>query len=60
MTLLEWSEQSGVQAIPFTVSVPAPTSVAGYKGLWHLSDYRVSSVVAGTVWRVRINPKGQS
>ncbi len=58
MTLAQWAEKS-----PYRVSMHSSgcmvtawnPSYVGYGDLFHLSDYVVSSIEAGTVWLVSRN-----
>lgn len=59
MTLKEWSKKSGILPThPTTekkaVSVVLRIDNPHYQDLWKLSDYKVSSVLAGVVWLVPV------
>ncbi len=58
MTLVQWSEiyngyignhESGAKYIAGSVYL----AECAYKKLWTLSDFRVSSVLGGTIWLLR-------
>jgi hypothetical protein len=54
MTLAEWADRASCQLTGYSdspaVSVPDIETGSNRADLWHLSDYRVTSVVAGTIW----------
>jgi len=55
MTLQEWSTKFNVvvNQHPNGASyVPITINNSSYMELWHLSDYLVSSIQAGTIWLV--------
>lgn len=52
MTLDQWCTESGAASFEFNEAV----GVVGYIGpewrpiLWHVSDYKVSSIAGGVIW----------
>ncbi len=55
-TLEQWTEKNGVRAMPFDKPGYDPMMTVRDRdypdrvGLWHLSDYVVTSCEAGTIW----------
>ena len=58
MTLKEWSEQTGIKIITYEsgcMCVANRFPVREGWELFHLTDYCVSSNVAGTIWLIKRN-----